>query len=83
MEEKEREYCRKYCQICRLVGEQGPWAPRLEGIRAIIQQPDFEYIKEYGGDIAVGSVMKASYWLDKELFDESYIYKKRKQNLSG
>lgn len=83
MEKKEREYWRKYYQVCLLMDEQGPWRPRLAKIRTIIQQPDFKYRKEYGADMAVGCVMMASYWLDKELFDESYLYQKQKQNLSG
>lgn len=78
-----REYYRKYYQVCLLVDEQGPWEPRLDKIRAIIQQPDFEYKKEYGADIAIGAVIHGSYWLDKELFDESYLYQKQKQNLFG
>ena len=79
--EEYRKYFRKYYQICRLADADGPWEPRLNEIRAIIQQPDFEYKKECGADIAVSAITRSSYWLDKELFNESYLYQKQKQNL--
>jgi hypothetical protein len=77
---REREY-RKYYQICRLADADGPWEPRLNEIRTIIQQPDFTYKKEFGADIAIGAIIRSSYWLDKELFNESYLYQKQKQDL--
>ena len=79
--EEYRKYFRKYYQVCRLADADGPWEPRLNEIRAIIQRPDFEYKKEYGADIAVRAITRSSYWLDKELFNESYLYQKQKQNL--
>ena len=72
---------RKYAQISFLLEEQGPFAPRLEQIRQIIQQPDFHYDKKSGADFMENIFLDSSYWLRFELFDDCYLYKKEPQNL--
>lgn len=72
---------RKYYQIYLLLDQQDQWGSRLNRIQRIIQQPDFQYKKEAEADFILGIFLKSSYWLDKELFNESYLYTKKKQNL--
>ena len=71
----------KYRQIYFLLDQQGQWLPRLDRIQQIVRHPDFLYQKEKGADIILSMFLKSSYWLDKELFDENYLYKRKKQNL--
>ncbi len=72
---------RKYAQIYSLLEEQGPFVPRLEKIRQIIQQPDFKYDQQAGPEILESIFLHSSYWLRLDLFDESYLYKNDPQNL--
>ena len=71
----------KYYQICLLLDQLGPLNSRLDVIHEIIREPDFQYKKGEGGDVVLSQFLRSSYWLDRELFDESYLYKKKKQNL--
>lgn len=70
-----------YRQIYLLLEELSQWNPRLDKIREIIQQPGFQYEKEEGADMISTIFVRTSYWLDKELFDDSYLYQKEKQKL--
>jgi len=72
---------RKYAKINFLLEELGPFAPRLEQIRQIIQQPDFHYDKQAGAEFMENVFLDSSYWLRLDLFDESYLYKKDPQDL--
>ena len=65
-----------YFHISQLAGEASPWLPRLNQIRKIVQKPDFRYSEEDGADFMLTSFLGSSYWLDKELFNEDYLYKK-------
>ena len=53
----------------------------LRSISDVWQDHYDEYKKEYGADIAIGAIIRSSYWLDRELFNESYLYQKQKKNL--
>ena len=66
-----------YFQIGKLSQDLGPWLPRLDRIQKIIKKPDFQYRKEEGADFMLASFLGSSYWLDKELLNEDYLYKKR------
>ena len=71
-----------YFQILDLLQEQSDALSRYEKIHDIVQQPHFRYEKDRAGDFVLGVFLKSGYWLDRELFDESYIYSKENQNLS-
>ncbi|MBP5534620.1 MAG: hypothetical protein J6Y03_03850 [Alphaproteobacteria bacterium] len=70
-----------YFQINQLAGEASPWLPRLNQIRKIIQKPDFQYSEEDGADFMLTSFLGSSYWLDKELFNENYLYRRKFKGL--
>ena len=70
-----------YYQIYMLLDQLNQPNSRLNKIQKIIQQPNFQYKKEDGADLILSMFLKSSYWLDKELFDESYLYKKENKNL--
>ena len=65
-----------YIDIIFLSQEPGPYMPRLCRMREIIQKSDFRYSKEDGADDMAYAFLGSSYWLDKELLDEDYLYKK-------
>ena len=65
-----------YIDIIFLSQETGPYTPRLYQMREIIEKPDFRYSKEDGADDMLIVFLGSSYWLDKELLDEDYLYKK-------
>ena len=67
---------KKYLQICDLLEQLGSPQTRLELIQEIIQKPDFKYQKESFPEILTDTLAQSAYWLDTELFDESYLYKK-------
>ena len=73
----------KYIKICELLDCLEPSHPRLDIVRQMIQQPDFHYDKLACPEFLTNTLMMSSYWLDHELFDESYLYKKEDQNLSA
>lgn len=73
----------QYIQICELLDSIGHFKPRLEMVQEIIQKPDFQYNPLECPKILTRTFICSSYWLDKELFDESYLYKKNLQNLSS
>lgn len=70
-----------YRQIYLLLEQTGPWYPRLERIHKIIRQPSFQYRQAEAADMISDIFMKSSYWLDQELFDDSYLYKPPKNLL--
>ena len=71
----------EYFEILDLLEEQSNPLPRLQKIHEIVQQPNFQY-EQGTGDFVLGVFLKSGYWLDRELFDESYLYSKNPQNLS-
>ena len=71
----------QYYQIYSLLDQLESWNPRLDKIQHIIRRPDFHYSKKDGGDFILNMFLRSSYWLDKEVFVEDYLYKKRKQDL--
>jgi len=71
----------EYFEILDLLEEQSNPLPRLQKIHEIVQQPNFQY-EQGTGDFVLGVFLKSGYWLDRELFNESYLYKKEPQNLS-
>ena len=73
---------KKYYQIYNLLDQLDQWPQRLKQIRKVVQKPDFQYEKEDGADLILGIFLRSSYWLDRELFDESYLYRRKKQKLS-
>lgn len=73
----------KYLQICNLLDQIGPIKPRLDMVQRIIQSPDFKYQKEAFPEILTDTLAQSSYWLDAELFDESYLRQKSGENLSA
>ena len=70
-----------YFEIYTLLEQLGNPLDRWKKIHQIVRQPDFQYRKEDGADFIISLFLKNSYWLDKELFDESYLYQKNNQNL--
>ena len=81
--DEEDDLMRKYWEVIRLVNEADSWFPRLDKIHEIVQQPDFYYAKEAGArlmaDEMISNFVCSSYWLDKEVFSEGYLYTKEKQ----
>ena len=73
----------KYIRITYLLDQIGPFSPRLDSIQDIIQSPDFKYQKEAFPEVLMDTLAQSSYWLHHELFDESYLYRKDFENLSG
>ena len=73
----------EYFQLLDLLQEQSNPLPRYEKIYDIVQQPHFQYEKSAATDFVLGVFLKSGYWLDRELFDESYLYSKENQNLSA
>ena len=73
----------EYYQIYLLLDPLDQWNPRLNKIRKIVEKPTFQYTKEEGSDILLAMFLRSSYWLDKELFCESYLYKEDFQNLTA
>ena len=71
----------KYIDICNLLDCFGHFHPNLDAIQRIIRQPDFRYDPYESPEILTDTFLNSSYWLDSELFDESCLYKKEKQNL--
>ena len=71
----------EYFEILDLLEEQSNALPRYEKIHEIVQQPDFQY-EGPAGDFVLGAFLKSSYWLDRELFDDSYLYQKGGRNLT-
>ncbi len=71
----------EYFQILDLLQEQGNALPRYEKIHEIIQQPCFQYEQGSVADFVLDVFLKSSYWLDRELFDDAYLYSKEGQNL--
>lgn len=74
---------KKYLQICSLLEEIGPCQPRLAKIQHLIQNPDFQYDEKSAPHILTDTFLASSYWLDQELFDDSYLYGKGKTNLTA
>ena len=83
MQDEEDDLMRKYWEVIRLVNEADTWFPRLDKIHEIVQQPDFHYAKEavarLMADEMISNFVCSSYWLDKEVFSEGYLYTKEKQ----
>ena len=73
----------KYLEICNLLDCLGQFNPNLDTIQKIIQQPDFRYAPYEFPEILTNTLSASSYWLDQELFDERYLYKKENKNLSS
>ena len=71
----------KYIEICELLDCLGQFHPRLDIVQKMVQQPDFHYDKFACPEFLTNTLMVSSYWLDRELFDETYLYKKENQNL--
>ena len=77
----------KYLKLAHLLNKEESWLPRLEKVHETVLQPDFQYDAKSGAHIFIANFIQTSYWLDTELFDESYIYTKgysdavRKENL--
>jgi len=65
-----------YLDIVFLSQQPSPYIPRLYQMRKIIQKPDFRYNGEDDADYMVRVFLGSSYWLDKELLDEDYLYEK-------
>ena len=65
-----------YLDIVFLSQQPSPYIPRLYRMRKIIQKPDFRYNGEDDADYMVRVFLGSSYWLDKELLDEDYLYEK-------
>ena len=72
----------KYIHICDLLDCLGAFPPRLDIVQQMIKQPDFCYIPYESPEILTDTFLASSYWLDKELFDETYLYKRNTENLS-
>ena len=72
----------KYLQILELLQEQSNTLPRLQKIHKIVGHPDFHYELGPAADFVLGVFLKSSYWLDRELFDDHYLYQKNVQNLA-
>ena len=70
-----------YFHISQLAQEPSPWLSRLSQIRKIVRKPDFRYSKEDGADFMIASFLGSSYWLDKELFNENYLYRRKFKGL--
>ena len=77
-----RNMKQKYFQILELLQEQSNALPRLQEVHEIVKHPDFHYENASAADFVLDVFLKSSYWLDRELFDESYLYSKERQNLS-
>ncbi|MBR6231532.1 MAG: hypothetical protein IKQ99_00350 [Alphaproteobacteria bacterium] len=73
----------KYITICNLLELTGPAFPHLEQVQTIIRQPDFRYEKNECPEILENVFLASSYWLDRELFDESYLYRKKNHHLTS
>ena len=73
----------KYIEISDLLNQMGDPMPHLEKIQKIIQDPDFRCEKKAFPEVLVEVFLNSSYWLAQELFDESYLYRKKDQNLHG
>ena len=71
----------KYRQIYPLLEQLGPWQSRLEQMHKIIRDPLFRYEQKDGGDVILNLFLRSSYWLDKELFDDSYLYNRKIKKL--
>ena len=71
----------KYFEIYTLLDQLNDPVSRLKRVHEIIQKPDFQYEKEGGGDLILSMFLASSYWLDRELFDESYLCRKQSKNL--
>ena len=71
-----------YFQIYTLLDQLNDPLPRLQKIQEIIQKPSFQYKKKEGADLIMSLFLRSSYWLDKELFNECYLFSKENQNLS-
>ena len=72
-----------YFKIYILLEQLGNPIPRLEMVDRIVRQSSFKYKKEDGADLVQALFLRSCYWLDKELFDETYLYKKSQQTLSS
>ena len=68
-------------RMCELLDRLGSFGTRLDLIREIIQAPDFCYESSPYSEMLTNRFMASSYWLDRELFDESYLYQKKTQGL--
>ena len=73
----------KYTTICFLLEEPGDIISRLNKIKQIIRHPGFIYDKNSHPEILENTFLASSYWLDQELFEESYLYKMKKPYLLG
>lgn len=72
----------KYLEVCNLLDCLGHFHPNLDAIQKIIQQPDFRYEAYEFSNMLTNTFLASSYWLDRELFDESCLYKKTSQTTS-
>lgn len=64
----------KYIEVCELLDEIGPMSSCLDEVHKKIKSPDFHYNSEEYPEILTGTFLAYSYWLDRELFDESCLY---------
>ena len=73
---------KKYIQICNLLDDIGPFLTRLKVVQEVVRSPDFVYQTDSHPQILTNILAYSSYWLDKELFDESCLYAKRVDDLT-
>ena len=72
----------KYARrMCELLDQLRSFGTRLELIHEIVQARDFCYEPSPYSEMLTNSFMASSYWLDRELFDESYLYLQKTQDL--
>lgn len=74
---------KKYIQICNLLDDIGPFQPRLKAVQEMVRSPDFVYQKKSSPHILTDTFARSSYWLDKELFDETCLYANKVDDLTG
>ena len=74
---------KKYIQICNLLDDIGPFQPRLKAVQEMVRSPDFVYQKKSSPHILTGTFARSSYWLDKELFDETCLYANKDDDLTS
>ena len=68
-------------RICELLDQLGSFGTRLDLILEIVQNPDFCYEPSPYSKVLTNRFVVSSYWLDRELFDESYLYQQEMQDL--
>ena len=73
----------KYLEICELLDQIGDMKVHLDLAHQRIKSPDFYYSPEECPEILTNTFLACSYWLDKELFDESCLYKKDCNHISS